>query len=456
MSDEGDAGARVIPSRARRVTLFEDRAEVTRGAEVDLPSGTTWVRLSGVSPFVDDRSVQARVVDGEKARVHSARVRWRAHLEKELGREAIEALEAELRAARARAREAEDALERATAAGARAEGLRARWIEGAGAVPRGVRKEEVAAAWRASLAEIERALTEALSAAASAREAQRRAADDLARAQVRLSLGTVETPRYEAHVEVELAAAGAGVASAAIEVTYRVPCALWRPEHLIRLPGPAPAQGAEAKIEVVTLATAWQRTGETWDDVEVRFSTARPARDASPPALADDVLASRRKTDWERSRVEVSLREQAVMVAGLDRGTRAVDEMPGVDDGGEPLLFSPRERVSIAWDGRPFRIEVARAPPSTPRSSASSSPRWPAWRTSGPPPPWRRLARSSPARRASPAARAWWASPSSPSSAAASPSRSASAPTTACASGGPGPRSARPRRCWARRRSSAR
>jgi len=100
--------------------------------------------------------------------------------------------------------------------------------------------------------------------------------------------------------------------------------------------------------------------GEVWDDVEVRFSTARPARDASPPALVDDVLASRRKTDWERSRVEVSARDQAVALAGLDRGARAVDEMPGVDDGGEPVVFSPRERVSIAGDGRPFRVEVAR------------------------------------------------------------------------------------------------
>src|SRR6185436_20078520 len=53
-------------------------------------------------------------------------------------------------------------------------------------------------------------------------------------------------------------------------------------------------------------------------------------------------------------------REQAVMTAGLDRGARAVDEMPGVDDGGEPVVFAPRGRVSIAPSGRPFRVEVQR------------------------------------------------------------------------------------------------
>src|SRR5262249_50364508 len=43
-----------------------------------------------------------------------------------------------------------------------------------------------------------------------------------------------------------------------------------------------------------------------------------------------------------------------------DRGARAVDEMPGVDDGGEPVLLEPRDKVSIASNGRPFRVEVQR------------------------------------------------------------------------------------------------
>jgi len=356
VSDERTAP--VTPSRAQRVTFFEDRAEVTRTAAIELAPGATWIALAGVSPYVDERSVQARVLTG-KARVLSARVRRRAHLETDLGREAIEALEAEARDARRRRQESSDALSRAEQAQARARRLRSRWIEGAAAAPRGARKPETTAAWREALAAIERALGEALADAAAARLALQHAGDALERVVARLDLGSVEHPRHEAHVEVEIDAAEAQ--GATVEITYRVPCALWRPEHLVRLPGPVPAQGSVAPLEVVTLATAWQRTGEAWDDVEVRFSTARPARAASPPALTDDVLTSRRKTAHERSRVEVSLREQAVMVAGLDRGTRAVDEMPGVDDGGEPVTFAPAGRASIASDGRPFRVEVARA-----------------------------------------------------------------------------------------------
>jgi uncharacterized protein (TIGR02231 family) len=355
--------APTTPSRALRVTLFEDRAEVTRAAHVKLEKGSAWVAVGGVSAFVDERSVQARLApNGDAAagvKVLAARVRWRAHLEKELGREEIEALEEAARGAVKRVTDARQASDRAERALARASGLRDAWIAGVSAVPRRTREAEALAGWREGLRAIEKATAEALAQAAAAREARVRAEDDAARTEARLALGTREKPRFEAVIEVELHADAAS--EAAIEVTYRVPCALWRPEHLIRLAGPTPPQGKEAPLEIVTTATAWQRTGEVWEDVEVRFSTARPARAASPPLLEDDVLTARRKTDEERRRIEVSLREQSVQVAGLDRGTRAVDEMPGVDDGGEPILLAPKGKVSIASDGQPFRVEVGRA-----------------------------------------------------------------------------------------------
>ena len=434
-----------VGSRAVRVTLFEDRAEVTRVAEARLAQGTAWVALTGVSPFVDERSVQARL-GGEAAgaRVISARVRWRAHLEKELGREQLEALEAEARAASLRAAEAERALDRAAHAEARATALRDAWLAGVKDAPRGAREPEALGAWREALRAVEGATAEALGQAAAAREAREAATDELGRTRARLEQGSTERPRYEAVIEVELSADEAR--DVAVEVTYRVPCALWRPEHLVRLEALAvPSQGEAAPLQIVTLATAWQRTGEAWDDVEVRFSTARPARAASPPVMADDVLSSRRKTDQERSRVEVSLREQAVMVAGLDRGTRVVDEMPGVDDGGEPLVLAPRGKVSLASDGRPLRVEVQRVTLDA-RIERVVFPRWPRWPTCAPPRRSRRAGRCWPGRCGWRGATASWGAPRSTTWARGSRSRSGSAPTRACGCGGSRPRSARPRR----------
>ncbi|MEZ4315056.1 MAG: hypothetical protein R3F14_44145 [Polyangiaceae bacterium] len=52
----------------------------------------------------------------------------------------------------------------------------------------------------------------------------------------------------------------------------------------------------------------WHAAGEKWEGVRARFSTARPARDAAPPLVRDDILHLRRKTAEERTRVIVEAR----------------------------------------------------------------------------------------------------------------------------------------------------
>lgn len=345
-------------SRAIRVTLFEDRAEVVRAGRVELRPGTQWVALGGVSPCVDDRSVQAKVA-GEKATVLAARVRRTLHHEPTLGREAIEALENEEKVAWARAESAAKAQERALQELQRADQLIANWAKAVGGVPRKASETSALQSWREAYDAIDGASAAAMSAAGAARAAVLRAEDDAERAALRLREGLLEKPRWEATVEVQVRAEEARAVE--VEATYRVPCALWRPEHLARLVTSDSREPRLGTVDIVTFATAWQRTGETWENVEIRFSTARPARAATPPALTPDVLAARKKTEEERKQVVVEAHEQSVALAGLDRGARQVDEMPGVDDGGIPRTYAPSVKVSIPSDGRPFRVEVARA-----------------------------------------------------------------------------------------------
>lgn len=338
-----------LESRARSVTLFEDRAEVVRVARAKVAAGPQRVAIGGVSVFVDDRAVEARVA--APARVRAARVRWVLHGDRVLGREEIEALEREEQAAADRVRAAELSLDRAARREAQVGQMLWQWAQSMATAPRGVRKEEVVDRWRAALFELDSAAGEARAAAAEARSERLAAEEDRRRAAARLAEGRRERPRAEAVIEVDLEAEEGGELE--VEVTYRVACALWRPEHLARL-------GEGGAVELVTWATAWQATGERWDEVTARFSTARPARVATPPRLSDDVLSLRRKTAEERSRVVVEAREQAIAVAGLGRGARAVDEMPGVDDGGEPLVLEAGHAITLPSDGRPLRVEVSR------------------------------------------------------------------------------------------------
>jgi uncharacterized protein (TIGR02231 family) len=343
------------PSAARSVTLFEDRAEVVRVARVPVAAGARWVAIGGVSVYVDERTVQARILGGaagDPPRAAAARVRWRAHAEAALGREEIEALLREERAAADRVAAAALAADRASRREAQVGQLLWRWAASLGGAPRGARGAEVLAAWREGLGALDAAGAEALREAADARAARARAEYDQRLAAARLAEGSIVQPRFEAVIEVEIQAPEPGEVE--IEVTYRVACALWRPEHLARL------REGDAAVDLVTWATAWQATGEAWASVTARFSTARPSRSASPPRIADDVLRLRKKSAEERGRVIVEAREQEIAAAGLERGARAVDEMPGVDDGGEPVVFEAPHPVSFPSDGRPLRVEVAR------------------------------------------------------------------------------------------------
>lgn len=342
-----------VPTTLVRVTLFEDRAEVIRRARPTLAAGASWVTIGPVSPFIDDRSVRAGVEEGA-VRVVSTRVRRVVLAEAAAGAAEIARLEEELRrAARAHA-DAKKRLARISEEEGRAAHALSEWVRALVHVPRHAAEVGRLDEWRRAWDQLDAAVARAHAEAAEMRRERVKAEDVEQRARLRLDQARVDRPRVEATVEVQVEASAAG--PAAIDVTYRTPCAVWRPEHVARLR----TRGGPPQVELVTSAVAWQCTGEAWDDVEVRFSTARTARAATPPLVTEDVLLLRKKSDAERRKVVVETRDEDISSVGVDRGARAVNEMPGVDDGGEPLTYAPTGRVSIASDGRPFRVEVAR------------------------------------------------------------------------------------------------
>jgi uncharacterized protein (TIGR02231 family) len=343
-------------SRAQRVTLFEDRAEVVRKSSFAVTPGVRIEGCAGISMLVDDGTVQAQVVEGS-ARVLSVRVLRRMHLEKALGRGEIEALEKARDEARRRMMAADQAIERTQRMLQHHYQFTDQWIKSVALGPKNATNPNVVQEYRDAWRAVDEAASLTLKELEKVRADRLQAERDLRMATRRLGEGLVESPRHEAVLEVELEAKEAGQVT--VEFTYRLPCALWRPEHLARLVTDSPEAKA-GKIEMVTYAVAWQSTGETWNDIDVRFSTARPAKEASPPLLSDDVLFSRKKTDEERRQVVITAREQTIGLAGLDRGAREVAEMPGVDDGGEALHYTGKEPVTIPSNGRPFRVEIGR------------------------------------------------------------------------------------------------
>ncbi len=338
-------------STIERVTFFEDRVEVARRARVVLDVGVHDVRIDGLALTVDDSSVVAGIAEGAGARVLSARVRRSERQEPVAGPDEIATLQKELDAARTRQAIAERGLARAQAEMARLTTLLKRWTAALERVPRGGEAEMKK--WRAAHDSVDAALCRTLDDVA-ARQAELTLAQlDGRRVDGRLQQARMTTPRFSASAELRVEVTGAK-AEQAIDLRYRTPLALWRPEHAARLV-PRADDAKKWDLVIKTIATVWQRTGESWRDVPCRFSTARPTQTATPPLLSDDVVRLQKKQD--RS-VTVALRDETIQHAGLDRGARAVDEMPGVEDGGEPLTFVASQKTTIPSDGQPFRVEI--------------------------------------------------------------------------------------------------
>lgn len=353
-----------IQSSVVRVVLFEDRALVVRTCSAGLGANRNELLVPGLSPFIDDRTVQARITQGE-ARILGVSLKRRVVAENAAGEEVQTALHREMNEAKSKSFAAQRALDRAKRMETRVAYLASKWAESIAEVPAQISQEERMSVWKAALSAIDREAVQAMDDCIVAHR-ETMLADELneqidARAR---ELGT-KMPRYEGSIAVQAERLtddkgdkneGADALPVSIEIAYQVPCALWRPEHLAKLVDP---DSEEPSIELVSWAAAWQRTGEDWPDIELWFSTARPAQRTDVPLLEDDVLVSRRKSAVEKRRIHVGARQVALHAARDLSGGNA-GEMPGVDDGGEPLEFRAKQRVSFLSNGRPIRVELSR------------------------------------------------------------------------------------------------
>jgi uncharacterized protein (TIGR02231 family) len=339
----------VVDTRVTLVTLFEDRAELVRVAAPTVGPGRTTLELGGLTPLVDDPSVVV-VANTPGVTVLARKVLRRlAQRSVDAGASDADALEAARRARDEAAwavRAAEAEHTRAQAQLARAEALADAVVDAIMRVPRGPID-----VWTSGHAEARMEVDAALRGAVEAERAVHAAREAHAHAEARYAAAGTVDQALVAVVGVELERAGAATGPITLELRYRTACAAWRPEHVARLDGDAP----RSSLELRTRASVWQQTGERWADVALRLSTARPARHADPPALAADVLSTQRRAD--RS-IHAEARDEAIAVTGVDGVTRRVDEMPGVDDGGEALWLDVPGTHTLPSGPGPTRVEL--------------------------------------------------------------------------------------------------
>ncbi len=136
--------------------------------------------------------------------------------------------------------------------------------------------------------------------------------------------------------------------STEIEIEYVVPGACWRPAYLAQLK----EGNSNNELSFECGGSVWQNTGEDWENVDIKFSTERPSLGTEPPRLISDILNIKKK----ETEIIVEARDQEIQTTGLGEPKKV--DMPGIDDGGDVLVFKSSVKANVLSDGRPYKVNV--------------------------------------------------------------------------------------------------
>ncbi|MFQ6017244.1 MAG: mucoidy inhibitor MuiA family protein [Kiloniellaceae bacterium] len=253
------------------VTVFPDRAEITRTVEVSLPAGESTVVVDGLPASLNTDSVRVR---GDGAFLIGS-VETKKRFTEGVVRDEERALQHELEALRDRRRALDDRIAAAK--------IQLNFITAIGRdAPRTANREIVEGrlhpeSWHQAIALLGES-------AAAAYERIRKAEIDKRAIERKIGqtehrLGQVRTGRkatVSARINVETSAP----ATARLHLSYQLPDAAWRPLYEARL------ESETGRTGLVQIGEVRQGTGEDWSGVRLTLSTARPAQEARLPELS--------------------------------------------------------------------------------------------------------------------------------------------------------------------------
>jgi hypothetical protein len=335
--------ALAVEAPVAEVTLFEDRARVVRRAVVELESGRQRLRVSGVAPVLSDATLFA-VVESNGASAVDVRP-WRLRIARdEVPDDARERLEREQETLARRIEALKAGIARRERELARLGELEEQEL--AEIAEEAAWGRDDAAAWQARLDRIRERACDRRTHLDDARLALEKDEQESQRLRERRQARDDPSRREHAELLVELEVETPGEHRLRIE--YMVPGACWRPWHTARL-----LEGPTPRVAFRTDGCVWQRTGEDWEGVRLRFSTQRPSRGTAPPELLSDPLSVQPRAE----ETEVEARDVEVATTGLGGGAaRPGGALPGIDDGGQELALEADGVCRVPSDGRPWRV----------------------------------------------------------------------------------------------------
>ena len=152
---------------------------------------------------------------------------------------------------------------------------------------------------------------------------------------------------------VEVTFTCAGDRQAAIWLDYLVAGAEWTPSYEAR------TRGQPAVVELATLATVRQTTGEDWDTARMVLSTAQPRENATPPSLKPLLVRARERENETRQILARS--EEVKHTPGAGTGSVApTGTAVRVAAQGLSVQMALPGRAMLPGDGQEVRMLLSR------------------------------------------------------------------------------------------------
>jgi len=367
-----------VTSSITEVTVFSDRAQVTREAVVPVKRAATTYVFRRLPGWVDDGSVRVAlapadaglIVDVQVGRDYLARPDDEEYRKAQAGvqqiADEIAALDDELAVLNAQAAQIEGIKVFSMDKIAKDAPLRDIKVETYGQVVQFI---------SASLRETARARREL---AVKRRELE----PELYARQRKLSEMQALTQLEETTIQVTVE--GESTHNARLVLTYMLPGATWEPAHELRAQGKAPD-----KAEVTSYAVVTQTTGEDWNGAALKFSTQSSTESNRIPeltalTLGDSGAAARiiqgRADSFSRAQMAFEGQNrlwkqmnapmaQAVQMEVYDNNLDQLVQVQGkaaamfqqLRTRGTTAFFSGDSKPTIRGDGHPVRVRIGRA-----------------------------------------------------------------------------------------------
>ncbi len=259
------AGPQKVKTAVEKVTLFIDGAQVTRTRQIDLPAGNSTVVFTGLSPYLDDKSMQVSAKGKFTVTAVNRLFNHTDSLERSTRQQALEREIAETERQQKQLKASREVIEAEYAM------LKVNCSVG----------NRNVATPLAGIKELNEYYTARLQALKSKESGINEEAAKLDAHERRLRAelaelgGRQSVPMSEVEVRIEAPAA----CKASFTLTYYVRNAGWFPSYDIR------SGGLAEPVEISYKANIFQNTKEEWKNVELTLSSSNPTTGSIAPQL---------------------------------------------------------------------------------------------------------------------------------------------------------------------------